>query len=64
VVQGTRELMVPMAAAEECTRALPQDLLLRLTGAGHVPWWEHADAIFSALDALLSGQPVTGAVRP
>ncbi|MGD8278638.1 MAG: alpha/beta hydrolase [Gemmatimonadota bacterium] len=55
IVHGTRDLMVPMAAAEEWASVLPRATLFSLAGAGHVPWWEYEDVLFPTLDSFLIG---------
>jgi pimeloyl-ACP methyl ester carboxylesterase len=52
VVHGQEDLMVPLSSSREWAD-LTQGRLEVLPGAGHIPWWERADAIFPLIDSFL-----------
>jgi pimeloyl-ACP methyl ester carboxylesterase len=57
VIHGDLDAMVPRASSEEWARVLPNSRLHVLSGAGHIPWWEHADRIFPLIDGFLQSLP-------
>ncbi len=54
VMHGTRDRMVPMAAAARVARTLPNATLTVLRGVGHLPQHDATAAVTAALRELLS----------
>jgi pimeloyl-ACP methyl ester carboxylesterase len=54
VVQGTRDLLVPGAHAEEVARRIPGARLARLPGGSHVPYLSHTPAFLEVVEPFLS----------
>jgi proline iminopeptidase len=54
VVHGTDDF-VPIEGAIEWVTALPEARLVRVAGAGHLPWLEAPDAVLGAIDTFLNG---------
>jgi proline iminopeptidase len=54
VVHGTADA-VPIEGAVEWVTALPDARLLRVAGAGHLPWLEAPDAVLGSIDTFLNG---------
>jgi pimeloyl-ACP methyl ester carboxylesterase len=55
LVHGTNDLLVPLAAAEEWDRLLPDSRLLVLDGGGHLPWFDEPAKIFPPVGSFLRG---------
>jgi proline iminopeptidase len=54
VVHGTDDF-VPIEGATEWVSALPEARLVRVAGAGHLPWLEAPDAVLGSIETFLNG---------
>jgi proline iminopeptidase len=62
VVHGTEDF-VPIEGAVEWATALPDARIVRVAGAGHLPWLEAPEAVLGAIDTFLRGTWPTTAER-
>jgi proline iminopeptidase len=54
VVHGTDDF-TPIEGAMDWVTALPEARLVRVAGAGHLPWLEAPEAVLGAIDTFLNG---------
>lgn len=57
LIWGERDGMIPIRNAEDYLRALPHVRLVRLPGAGHVPYEEIPETSLPPLEEFLAGAP-------
>lgn len=55
VIHG-KEDFAPVEGGEEWVRALPDSILIRVPGAGHLPWLEEPALVSGAIDLFLRGE--------
>jgi pimeloyl-ACP methyl ester carboxylesterase len=55
IVHGTADTAAPLAGSIEWVNALPRARLLRIEGAGHVPWLDDPERVLNAIDQFLRG---------
>lgn len=53
----------PVEGAEEWVQSFPNARLLRIEGAGHLPWLEKPEVVRGAIETFLGGRWPVGAVR-
>jgi proline iminopeptidase len=63
VIHGTAD-PVPIEGSVEWVQGMPNARLLRVGGAGHLPWLEQPDAVFQAIRTFLDGTWPEGSVGP
>lgn len=54
VIHGTEDF-APIEGGEEWARLLPNARIVRVSGAGHLPWLEEPELVFGAIDRFLRG---------
>jgi pimeloyl-ACP methyl ester carboxylesterase len=54
IIHGERDQIVPVGAAKELAAQLPNNQLIILPEAGHVPTMTHPQAVTSAINAFFS----------
>ncbi len=60
IVHGTAD-PYPIEGAEEWAQSFPNARLLRIEGAGHMPWLEQPEVVFGAIETFLGGAWPEGA---
>ena len=62
VIHGTAD-PYPIEGSEEWIQSFPNARILRIDGAGHLPWLEQPEAVRGAIETFLGGSWPAGAVR-
>jgi pimeloyl-ACP methyl ester carboxylesterase len=63
-IHGTRDRSAPYGGGKDWADALPQARLLTVDGAGHAPWIEARDLVFSSIESWLGeGAPAREGVK-
>lgn len=62
VIHGTEDF-APIEGGEEWARTLANARIVRVHGAGHLPWLEEPELVFGAIDRFLRGEWPEEAVR-
>lgn len=55
IIHGTKDRNAPFGGAKEWAEILPNSKLLRVSGAGHVPWIENPELVLGSIDKFLRG---------